>query len=95
MPYYTTATELQRNYRKVSRKAKDICEPMAVLLNNKPDLVVMDYDLYNLWNSQFLVPGKTMTGMKSVFGAWTKEEARKFRRTVNIMCEKIDPEMWK
>lgn len=46
MPHTTTATELQRNYKKVVKRAKALKEPIVVLSNNKPEGVYMDYEVF-------------------------------------------------
>lgn len=42
----TTATELQRNYAAVAKRAKRLKKPITVLRNNKPSLIVVDYNTY-------------------------------------------------
>ena len=46
MPYTTTATELQRNYKKVAKRARQLKDAVIVLSNNSPEGVYMDYDTY-------------------------------------------------
>ncbi len=43
MPYTTTATELQRHFKKVARRVKRLKQPLVVLANNKPFLLISDY----------------------------------------------------
>ena len=95
MPYITTATELQRNYRKVVRKAKKVQRPITVLSNNKPELVVMDYQLFSHWTDNLESSKKTKSGVDALFGAWTKEEAGKFDAIIEDAFERIDLEDWK
>jgi len=47
MPATTTATELQRNYKRVVQRAKKIKKPLTVLSNNMPELVIVDYEAFN------------------------------------------------
>lgn len=46
MPFTVSATQLQRNYKKLVKKVKRLKEPITVLNKNKPSLVLMDYDQY-------------------------------------------------
>ncbi len=93
----TTATEIQRDYKAVSKRARASDEALIVMLNNKPDLVVMRFDYY-----QHLIDldgtkkdGKKKSGLESIFGAWTKQEAEEFNKVVDEMNERIDPKDWK
>jgi len=94
----TTATEIQRDYKAVSKRARASDEALIVMLNNKPDLAVMKYDLY-----QHLIDldtpkkynKKEKIGVDAVFGTWTKEEADEFDKVIKEEFEKIDPEDWK
>jgi prevent-host-death family protein len=42
LPQITTAKELQKNYRKIFDLAKKSGEPVVVMRNNKPDVVIID-----------------------------------------------------
>lgn len=97
MPYFTTATELQRNYKKVVRKAKKLKRPIAVLSNNKPELVIVDYDTFGIESFNPNRPAREArkTGVDAIFGTWTKKEADEFNRTIEEEFERIDPEDWK
>ena len=46
MPYTTTATELQRHFKKVANRVKRLKQPVVVLANNKPFLLISDYQQY-------------------------------------------------
>lgn len=46
MPYTTTVTELQRHFKKVARRVKRLKRPVVVLLNNKPSLLIANYEQY-------------------------------------------------
>ena len=85
MPCYTTATELQRNYKKVVKKAKKAKDGVVVLSNNTPVGVYMDYQTY--------ISKMEKRGLDAVFGKWTNEEAEEFNKRVDEMCEKIDTEI--
>ena len=39
-------TEANRNFTKIAKKAKNTKEPIIVMKNNKPDLVIMDYETF-------------------------------------------------
>ena len=100
MPVTTTATELQRNYRRVARRVKKTKDAVTVLSNNKPDLVLMDYNFFkNLQRTAGILESKKNKkgneGLEALFGSWTEKEAEEFNMVVDEMCEKIDPEMWK
>jgi prevent-host-death family protein len=41
-PKTTTAKDLQRNYRRIFDLAKKSGEPIVVMRNNKPDIVIID-----------------------------------------------------
>lgn len=41
-PKTTTAREIQRNYRKIFDEVKKTKEPVVVMRNNKPEVVIMD-----------------------------------------------------
>ncbi|MBI4035559.1 type II toxin-antitoxin system Phd/YefM family antitoxin [Candidatus Daviesbacteria bacterium] len=41
-PKMTTAREIQRNYRKIFDEVKKTKEPVVVMKNNKPEVVIMD-----------------------------------------------------
>lgn len=41
-PRTTTAREIQRNYRKIFDIVKKTKEPIVVMKNNKPEVVIMD-----------------------------------------------------
>ncbi len=43
MPKTISVTDIQKNYRKVFNIAKKTKEPVIVLSNNKPDVVIIDY----------------------------------------------------
>lgn len=96
MPLTTTATELQRNYRKVIRMVKKAKEPVTVLSNNKPEVVIMDHRSFA--NLSKDLPKRNMRHRKSLdelFGSWSKEEGDKFNRVIEAMFERVDPESWK
>lgn len=96
----TTATEIQRDYKAVSKRARSSDEALIVMLNNKPDLAVMKYDLYdslirNRVQKKIKSKTKEKVGLDAVFGAWTKEEFDEFDKIDREEFERIDPEDWK
>ena len=106
MPNTTTATELQRNFKKVSNKAKKLKQPVVVLSNNKPEGVFMDYEVYKRiiltaksgllsGSNKYIRKGKKGSGFDKLFGAWSKEAADEFDRVIEDAFEKVNPEEWK
>jgi len=94
MPATTTATELQRNYTKVLKKAKKLKKPVIVLSNNKAEGVYMDYETYR--NGYKLKSKSKKKGDLSRFsGVWTKKEADEFNKIIEEEFERTDPEDWK
>jgi prevent-host-death family protein len=88
MPATTTATEIQRNYKKVIKKARKSKQPIVILYKNKPYGVLMDYDTYQKKE-------QTNGNFNKFRGLWTKAEAKKFNKVVDEMFGKIEPEIWK
>ncbi len=99
MPYTTTATEFQRNYKKVSKRIKSLKDGLIVLSNNKPDLVVMGYDQYlqNYEAGKATAVGFSSANndLLSLVGTMTNEEADKLNKDMDEMFENIDEEDWK
>lgn len=107
MPYTTTATELQRNYKKVASKAKKLKQPIIVLSNNRPEAVYIDYEFFKQKYKEekrglpkdLYAKGrkrsKKKSGFEQLFGSWTKEEADKFDKIIEDAFEKVNPEEWK
>ena len=94
MPKTTTATELQRNYRRVAKRVKKAKEPIAVLSNNKPELIIMDYGVYENWVKKEAIKAKK-SNLDKFFGTWSKEEADKFDAIIEDAFEQINTEGWK
>jgi prevent-host-death family protein len=46
MPKTVSVSDIQKNYRKVFNTAKRTKEPVVVLYNNKPDVVIIDYEAF-------------------------------------------------
>jgi PHD/YefM family antitoxin component YafN of YafNO toxin-antitoxin module len=94
----TTSTEIQRNYKAVSKRARASDEALIVMLNNKPDLVVMNYDLYK---QSYQKDAKTIgfssanDDLMSLVGTMTHKEVVKLNRDIDDMNEKIYSEDWK
>lgn len=107
MPHTTTATQLQRNYKKVVSKAKRLKQPVIVLSNNKPEGVYIDYEIFRqkyIEQKERMSTGsrskarkrlKKKSGFEQLFGAWSKEEAEKFDAIIEDAFEHINPEDWK
>lgn len=97
MPYTTTATELQRNYKKVVKKAKLVKDAVIVLSNNSPEGVYMDYSTYL---SKFTAINKKLEidekeKLLSLAGTMSSEDANELDNAIDIINERIDPEDWK
>ena len=98
MPHTTTATELQRSYKKVAKRAKRLSVPIVVLSNNKPEGIYIDYETVQKGLFKKLRKGekKDMEKDLSEFsGLWTEKEASEFNKVIDEMFEKIDYDMWK
>lgn len=96
MPVTTTSTELQRNYKKVVRMVKKSKEPVAVLSNNKPEMVIMDYRVFVDYSKDIV--GKKPRRRKELnelFGSWSNKEAEEFDKIIEDAFEQINPEGWK
>lgn len=39
-------TEINRNFSKIARTTKESNEPVIIMKNNKPDLVLINYDVF-------------------------------------------------
>lgn len=52
MPNTVSVSDIQKNYRKIFDRAKRTKEPVIVLLNNKPDVVIMDIKALELLNKK-------------------------------------------
>lgn len=46
MPKTVSASDIQKNYRKIFDSAKRTKEPVIVLSNNKPDVAIIDYEAF-------------------------------------------------
>ena len=96
----TTATEIQRDYKAVSKRARSSDEALIVMLNNKPDLAVMKYDLYqhlidNSISNKRIKKLKKDNDFSEFLGLWTKEEADEFNRVIEEEFEQVDPQDWR
>jgi len=52
MPNTVSVSDIQKNYRKIFDKARRTKEPVVVLSNNKPDVVIMDMESLELMNKK-------------------------------------------
>lgn len=94
MPHTTTATELQRNFKSVNKRAKKTKVPLIVLSNNKPEGVYMDYKLFiSRQKNMSKINSSNKSNLDQFFGLWTKEEEEEFNKVIDETCEQIDPEM--
>lgn len=48
IPFMATVADLQRGYRTLVEKIKESGEPLVVVNNGKPDVVVVDAKTYNI-----------------------------------------------
>lgn len=96
MPYTTTVSELQRNYKKVAKLAKKLREPFVILSKSKPEGIYMDYQAF-IEERKKMQPrlDKNKNDFSEFVGLWSKKEADEFDRVINEMFEHVDPEMWK
>ena len=95
MPHITTATEIQRNYRKVKTKAKKTKEPIAVLTNNEPDLVVVDYTTFiRDYKKRKRSKNDNVDNFDEFFGVWSRKEGEEFDKFIEEAFEQVHPEDW-
>ena len=94
MPNTTTATELQRNYSKVLKKAKSTKRPLTILSNNKPELVIIDYDVFKNRVGKSSKRPKETNSFNEFLGVWSKKEADEFDRVIEEMFEQVNPKDW-
>jgi len=95
MPQTTTATDLQRNYKRVMSRLKKTKEPIVILSNNVPSGVIIDYKIFLEREKRFNIYLKHgASGLKKYEGLWTKKEADQFDRKINKMFDTIDDEVW-
>lgn len=98
MPLTTTATDLQRNYKKVIKMVKKAKEPVTVLSNNRPEVVVMDYEAFaslSKVSRQKKDSLQKKSNFSEFFGKWSKKEAEEFDKVIEDAFEQINPEGWK
>lgn len=95
----TTATEIQRDYKGVSRRARISDDALIVMLNNKPDLVVMNYDLYKQRfqkdDSKIVSFPSANDELLSLAGSMSDDEADRMIKDMDEMFENIDENEWK
>ena len=96
MPIITSATEIQRQFRIVAKRAKRTKKPVVVLSNNKPEGVYMDYNTFmNEFNKKILPLESKKADFSDFRGIWTASESEKFNRIIEDAFEEIDPNDWK
>ena len=91
LPNTTTATELQRNYRKVVKRVKKSKKPITVLSNNNPDVVIFDYKTFEKKSRK----KRGKNDFSEFSGVWTKKEADGFNKVINEMFEQVNLADWK
>ena len=52
MPNTVSVSDIQKNYRKIFDRARRTKEPIVILSNNKPDVVIMDIESLDLINKR-------------------------------------------
>ena len=68
-PKTTTIREIQRNYKKVFEQVKKTKEPVVVLKNNKPDIVLVDIQALQEMNKrleEFEIDGALRSGKQGM-----------------------------
>lgn len=96
MPMTTTSTELQRNYKNVVRMVKKSKEPVAVLSNNKPEMVIMDYQVFADYSKNIVSKNpRRRKGLNELFGSWSDKEAEEFDKVIEDAFEQVNPDGWK
>ena len=95
MPATTTATELQRNYKRVVQRAKKIKKPLTVLSNNRPELIVIDYKAFRKNYRKVKKFPKKKSDFSEFLGVMSIDEADRINKVIEEECERIFPEDWK
>ncbi|MBL7036283.1 hypothetical protein ISR94_00345 [Candidatus Microgenomates bacterium] len=95
LPNITTSTEVQRNFKKVAKRAKSIDDALIIFANNKPDLIIADYRWYAHIVGQGMTKKRNKSGIDAIFGTWSKKEANEFNKYIDEAFEQINPEDWK
>ncbi len=52
MPNTVSVSDIQKDYRKIFDRARRTKEPIVILSNNKPDVVIMDVESLDLINKR-------------------------------------------
>ena len=96
MPYITTATELQRNYKKVAQRARKVKDVVVVLSNNAPEGVYIDYNTFLAMMSKHKNVDDSIEKRKllSLAGSMDGGETDKLNKDMDEMFERIDKEVW-
>ena len=93
---YTTATELQRNYKMVATRAKKTGKPVIVLSNSKPDGVYLDYKVFeSKYEIKDIKLNENSRDFFKFSGLWTNEEADEFDKNIEEAFEQVNSEDWK
>lgn len=71
-------TEINRNFSKIARTTKESNEPVIIMKNNKPDLVLINYDVFkklvSLYNKENTI--KTANEIMDEYAEVFKELAK-------------------
>lgn len=71
-------TEINRNFSKIARTTKESNEPVIIMKNNKPDLVLINYDVFkklvSLYNKENAI--KTANEIMDEYAEVFKELAK-------------------
>lgn len=96
MPITTTATELQRNYRKVVDKAKKAKDAIVVMSNNTPEAVYIDYETYvsKFVANELYSRKKAKEDLLSLAGTMSSKEVDKLNNDIDEMNEIVFSEDW-
>jgi len=96
MPYITTATELQRNYKKVAQKARRVKDVVVVLSNNIPEGVYIDYNTFLAMMSRQRIVDDNIEkrNLLSLAGSVDSGVIGKLNKNMDEMFEKVDKEVW-
>lgn len=97
MPYTTTPTELQRNYRKVFKRAKKIKDAIVILSNNNPEAVYIDYETYikKMVTQKLVSDQNEKEKLLALAGTMSHQETSQLVKDVDEMFEQIDENDWK
>lgn len=83
IPYTVSTKDIQRNYRRVFNKVKITKEPIVVMTNNNPDVVIIaPQELESLYERARI--GETLEAFKAI-SVYRKEKAAKKLRKLRSL----------